>query len=63
MDKSKTKKGKIDKETTKVLQSPGIHISDMKIWDEENEEYVQVNGLQSEIDVLTIPDFLRRPKK
>lgn len=62
MDKSKTKKGKIDKETTKVLQSPGIHISDMKLWDEESGQFVEVNGLQAEIDVLTIPDFLKRDK-
>ena len=60
MDRSKTKKGKIDKETSKVLQSPGIHISNMKMWDEENGEYVEVNNLQAPVDSLIIPDFLKR---
>ncbi len=60
MDRNKTKKGKIDKETTKALQSPGIHISNMKMWDEENGKFVEVNNLQAPLDRLIIPKFLKR---
>ncbi len=60
MDRNKTKKGKIDKETTKDLQSPGIHISNMKMWDEENGKFVEVNNLQAPLDRLIIPKFLKR---
>lgn len=60
MDRNKTKKGKIDKETTKALQSPGVQISDMKMWNEETGEFVQVDNLQAPLDRLIIPKFLKR---
>lgn len=56
---SKSKSTKQDK-PSKVLQSPGVQISDMKMWDEQREEFVQVNSLQAPLD---IPEFLRRDKR
>ena len=60
MDRNKTKKGKIDKETTKALRSEGVQISDMKMWNEETGEFVQVDNLQAPLDRLIIPKFLKR---